>query len=61
MFKLFNSHDCLELVLPFQRNGWAIDEGKFWLRFCDMKLMINNVLKKKKKKKTEEIQSQYIK
>lgn len=55
MFKLFNSHDCLELVLPFQRNGLAIDEGKFWLRFCDLKLMINSVLEKKEKNRGDPV------
>lgn len=45
-FKLFNSHDCLELVLPFQTNGLVIDKGKLWLRFCNMKLMISNMLGK---------------
>lgn len=34
----------MELALPFQRNGLAVDEGRFWLRFCDVKLMSSKML-----------------
>ena len=48
-FKLLNSSDCLQLVLPFQRDVSAVDEGKFCFRVCGVKLMISNMLEKKRR------------